>query len=545
MKIDSFWHGNFWTGDPQKPQARTLAVQRGRIVAVDDVDGLTANREYDLGDDLVIPGLHDAHHHTTAVGEQLAMIDLRYPNVTTLDGLYEAIRERASQLPGDAWVKAAGYDQNRLGGHPTAEGLDQAGGGRPVLVEHVSHHMVAASTRAFEMAGYPRRENFPDIDGGRVIRDEHGLPAGLLQENAGGPIRLAAAKVSKEESLEHLRLASEQSVAYGLTSLTEPGIVIGGALGINAPILDAYQTAVESGVLKPRMTIMPFHHVLHELDLNSEGLQTLDMGVRTGFGDDRLRLGPVKIISDGSLIGRSAAVHDCFCAEPDNRGVMVVDPADLSALVPAYDRAGWSVAIHAIGDRAIDHSLDAIERARRDNVSTRRHRIEHFAIATQEQVDRAARLEVVPVPQGVFISEFGDGILESLGAQRAAGTYRMRSLLDAGITVPGSTDAPVSDANPFVCLRDLIIRKTSSGADFGAQERVAVSEAVSAYTHGSAYAVGQERERGTLERGKLADFVRLSDDIFQVASDRIGDIEATATVIGGALAFNTDDVTTR
>ena len=159
--------------------------------------------------------------------------------------------------------------------------------------------------------------------------------------------------------------------------------------------------------------------------------------------------------------------------------------------------------------------------------------------------DRAARLEVVPVPQGVFISEFGDGILESLGAQRAAGTYRMRSLLDAGITVPGSTDAPVSDANPFVFLRDLIIRKTSSGADFGAQERVAVSEAVSAYTHGSAYAVGQERERGTLERGKLADFVRLSDDIFQVASDRIGDIEATATVIGGALAFNTDDVTTR
>ena len=358
VKVDSLWHGNFWTGSPAHPQARTLAVHRGRIVAVDDVSDLRAAAEHDLGPDLIIPRLHDAHHHTSAVGEQLAQVEPALPGGDKpRRALRRDRRPVPPQLPHGAWVKAGGYDQNRLGDHPPAEGLDRVAGGHPVLVEHVSHHMIVANTAAFGRAGHPGRRDFPDVDGGRVLRDEAGLPTGLLQETAGDAIRLAAARTTQEESIENLRLASEQSVAFGLTSLTEPGIVIGGALGVNAPILDAYQTAVDTGVLKPRMTVMPFHHVLHELELNSEGRRTFDMGIRTGFGDDRLRLGPVKIIADGSLIGRSAAVHECFCAEPDNRGVMVVDPADLAELVPACDRAGWTVAIHAIGDRrAIDHA---------------------------------------------------------------------------------------------------------------------------------------------------------------------------------------------
>src|SRR5690606_8622595 len=293
-------------------------------------------------------------------------------------------------------------------------------------------------------------------------------------------------KTTGEESVRALRLASEQALRYGLTSLTEPGVLVGGARGVNAPVLGTYQTAIETGALRPRMTVMrfhrvvpglqrnaegtrapypppiepwalrprmpgmPFHRVLHGLELNAEGMRTLDLGMRTGFGDDRLRLGPVKIISDGSLIGRTAAVHDCFCGERDNRGVMVVDPDELLELVPSFHRAGWTVAAHAIGDRAIDHALDAVAAARREHPRPVRHRIEHFAIATDEQVRRCAGLGVVPVPQGAFISEFGDGILSAIGERRARGACRMRSLLDAGMVVPGSTDSPVADANPFV-----------------------------------------------------------------------------------------------
>lgn len=537
MKIDSIWHGRFWTGNPEAPEAGSIGVHHGRIVAVDDMDGLSAKEEFDFGEKRVIPGLHDAHHHTMGTGEQLANVDLRYPIVTTLDELYAALAERAESLPAGAWVRGSGYDQNRLGGHPTAAGLDKVTGGRPAIVEHVSHHMIVANTAAFELAGAIGRLGYEDVPGGRVFRDSAGRAEGLLQENAGDPIRLEAAKITEDESLEALRLASEQSLSYGLTSLTEPGIIVGGALGLNSPIIDVYQTAISRNALRPRMTIMPFHQVLHELDLSSEGKQTLDLGVRTGFGGDRLRFGPVKIVSDGSLIGRSAAVHECYCGESVNRGLMVVEPEELLSIIPAYHRAGWTVATHAIGDRAIDHALDGIAAALAGSPRRARHRIEHFAIATDGQVERAAELGVVPVPQGVFISEFGDGILAAIGEERARGTYRMRSLLDAGMVVPGSTDSPVSDANPFVSMHDLVNRKTSSGADFAPEEKVTVVEALRAYTYGSAYAVDREDEVGTLRVGQLADFVALSEDILAVDPAAIREIRPTATVIGGELVF--------
>lgn len=535
MKIDSIWHGRFWTGDPERPEAKTVAVHNGRIIAIDEVDGLSAREEFSFGDARVIPGLHDAHHHTMGTGEQLANIDLRYPAVTNLDELYSALAKRAQSLPAGAWVRGSGYDQNRLGGHPTAEGLDKVTGGHPAIIEHVSHHMIVANTAAFERVGATGRRNYADIPGGRVVRDGEGRAEGLLQETAGEPIQFEAAKFTEAESINALRLASQQSLEYGLTSLTEPGILVGGATGINSPVLNIYQKAIAENVLRPRMTVMPFHQVLHELELNADGMKTLDLGIRTGFGDERLRFGPVKIVSDGSLIGRSAAVHECYCGEIANRGLMVVEPEELLTIIPAYHRAGWTVATHAIGDRAIDHALDGIAAALADSPRTVRHRIEHFAIATDKQVERAADLGVIPVPQGVFISEFGDGILSSIGAERSQGTYRMRSLLDAGIVVPGSTDSPVSDANPFVSMHDLVNRKTSSGADFAPIEKVTIAEALRAYTYGSAYAVDRENEVGDLQVGQLADFVSLSQDILAVDSPEISTITASATVIGGEL----------
>ncbi|MCF2573575.1 amidohydrolase [Brevibacterium sp. UCMA 11754] len=535
MKIDSIWHGRFWTGDPQRPEAKTVAVHNGRIIAIDEVDGLSARAEFSFGDARVIPGLHDAHHHTMGTGEQLANVDLRYPAVTNLDELYAVLEKRAQSLPAGAWVRGSGYDQNRLGGHPTAEGLDKVTGGRPAIIEHVSHHMIVANTAAFERVGATGRRNYADIPGGRVVRDGEGRAEGLLQETAGEPIQFEAAKVTEAESINALQLASQQSLEYGLTSLTEPGILVGGATGINSPVLSIYQKAIAENVLRPRMTVMPFHQVLHELELNADGMKTLDLGIRTGFGDERLKFGPVKIVSDGSLIGRSAAVHECYCGENANRGLMVVEPEELLTIIPAYHRAGWTVATHAIGDRAIDHALDGIAAALADSPRTVRHRIEHFAIATDEQVKRAADLGVIPVPQGVFISEFGDGILSAIGAERSQGTYRMRSLLDAGIVVPGSTDSPVSDANPFVSMHDLVNRKTSSGADFAPSEKVTIAEALRAYTYGSAYAVDRENEVGTLQVGQLADFVCLSQDILAVDSPEISSVVASATVIGGEL----------
>jgi predicted amidohydrolase YtcJ len=536
MRVDSIWrNGRFWTGTGERPEAHALAVLHGRIVAVDDLEGLEADEVHDLDGARVVPGLHDAHHHLSLTGHRLGMVDLK--GLTELEELYSRLAARAAELGPDEWVKATYYDQNLMHGeHPSAEGIDAVVGGRPAIVEHVSGHMIVANTRAMELAGFADRRH-PDIDGGRVFRDADGRATGLLQERAANPVREASSNVSKAEILEALERASEQAVSYGLTSLTEPGVVASGTLTTRCADVDAYQTAVATGRIKPRMTIMPFHTALHPLDAPA-GWQSLDWGIRTGLGDDRLRIGPVKIVSDGSLIGRSAAVHQCYCGEPENVGVMQLSGEELRAALISYHRAGWAVATHAIGDRAIDHVLDAVEEAQRLEPRRVRHRIEHFAIASDEQVARCADLGVIPVPQGVFISDFGDGILEAIGPERSAGTYRMRSLLDAGMVVPGSTDSPVSDANPFVSMHDLVNRKTRSGADFAPAERVSIEEALHAYTVGSAHAVGREDAVGTLAAGRLADFVVLSEDLLQVPSERIREVQAVRTVVGGEAVFS-------
>ncbi|MDF3311453.1 amidohydrolase [Rhodococcus sp. T2V] len=538
MRVDAIYrNGQFWTGDPNHPEARQIAVHQGRIIAIDELDGIEPKAEVDLGGARVVPGLHDAHHHLGLTGLRLANVDVRPSMVSTLDELYTALEERAAQLPQGSWVLASGYDQNFLGGvHPTADAIDKAVGGRPCMLEHVSGHMIVANTRAFELAGYPNRERYPNIDGGRVFRDDDGRAQGLLQETAMNPIRDAAATLSDADILRNLKLASDQSVAYGLTSITEPGVVVDGRIS-GGTALHHYLSAIADGIIRPRMTVMPFHSTLHAIADGPSGWQTLDWGIRTGLGDDRLRIGPVKIVSDGSLVGRSAAVHDCYCGEPSNFGVMQLSPEDLHEALIAYHCAGWTVATHAIGDRAIDHVLDAIEAAQTKAPRTVRHRIEHFAIATDEQVRRCAELNVIPVPQGVFISDFGDGILDAVGPGRAAGTYRMRSLLDAGMVVPGSTDSPVSNANPLVSIHDLVNRITSSGQEFGPSERVSVEEALVAYTFGSAYAVGVEEMRGRLMPDQLADFTVLSHDILRIDPAGIRDIGITGTVIGGELAY--------
>ncbi|WP_309068380.1 amidohydrolase family protein, partial [Microbacterium sp.] len=249
-------------------------------------------------------------------------------------------------------------------------------------------------------------------------------------------------------------------------------------------------------------------------------------------------VGPVKIASDGSFIGRSAAMHHCFHGEPDNNGVLLYDPELLTKYVVGAHRAGWTVAAHAIGDRAIDHVLDAFALAQREAPRHGvRHRIEHFALATDEHIRRAAELDVIPVPQGVFISDFGDGMAAAVEPELRDLIYRVKSLADAGIVLNGSTDSPVSDANPLVSIHDMVNRRTRSGAVLAPAERITVAEAVRAYTFGSAYSVSQEHDKGTLEVGKLADFVALSDDLFQIAPDRIRDQQVTATFIGGRQVY--------
>ncbi|KAB8187114.1 amidohydrolase [Microbispora catharanthi] len=538
MRLDVlFVNGRFTTLDPGRPAATRLGVFAGRIAGLDeDLDGLTAEAVVDLGGAPVVPGFNDAHHHLSMRGQRLRELNLRDGQVRTLEELYAKVAERAAGLPQDAWVKGAGYDQNKLGGlHPSREALDRAAGGRPVWLQHVSGHMGVANTAAFARMGFDRVEDVPDVAGGTVGRDADGRPDGLLAEQAQGLADAVLRPVPFEDFVEGIALAGRVAAGEGLTSFTEPGIGRGLA-GNGAWDLAAFQEAVRRGVLPQRATLMPGSPNLHDI---GDGWFGLDLGFRTGIGDERLRIGPVKLFSDGSLIGRTAAMCCDYEGEPGNRGLLQQDAEALRAFILRAHAAGWQIATHAIGDHAVDVVLDAYEEAQaRDPRPDARHRIEHCAVTGDAQVARIARLGVIPVPQGRFVSELGDGMLAALGPERSLGCYRQRSFLEAGIVVPGSSDCPVADGAPLLGIHDLVNRRTASGVPFTPTESLTVEQALRAYTIGSAYAAGEERHKGTLSRGKLADFVVLGDDLFAVAPERIKDVAVLATVVGGALVFD-------
>ncbi|GAA4836395.1 amidohydrolase [Saccharopolyspora rosea] len=543
MRLDALFHnGRFTTLDPERPAARAVGVLGGRIVALDEeLEGCTADVVVDLDGAHAVPGFNDAHHHLSLVGKGLRELDVSYRAAPSLAALYQAVAERAATLPDDAWVVGAGYDQNKIGAHPTAAELDRAARGRPVWLVHTSHHMAVASTEALARAGFTDPTALPDVPGGHVARDASGRAVGLLQETAMQLVERVLRPEPVEEWTANIAAGSQAALAVGLTSATEPGIGVVDGIGNGPADLDAYLRVRERGLLGLRMTVMPYITALHDCGAVEPGVRWygLDLGVRTGFGDEWLRIGPTKILSDGSLIGRSAAMCCDYHDSPGNSGLLQYEAEQIRSYIVDAHRCGWQVATHAIGDAALDIVLDAYAEAQRRHPRPDvRHRIEHAAVASDEQVARIAALGLIPVPQGRFLSEIGDGLLAALGPARSQLAYRMRSFLDAGVELPGSTDAPVVASAPLLSIHDMVNRRTASGAPIGPHEAVTAREALRAYTIGSAHAVHEEHIKGTLARGMLADFVVLSDDLLGVDPERIGELTVGATVVGGRVVHD-------
>lgn len=544
MRLDALYvNGNITTGDAGRPRAQRLGVWQGRVAGLDgDLDGATSETVVDLGGAPVVPGFHDAHHHLSQRGQRLRQVDLTHPGVRSLDQLYQRVAEHAATLEPGAWVLGHGYDQNRLGGHPTRPALDRAAGGRPVWLQHNSGHMGVLSTEGFRRAGFADPGAVPDVPGGFIERDDRGQPTGLVAEEAQ---QLALGVVRPEPFDDFVRgigLACDVALSEGITSVTEPGIAAG--LAGNSPAdLAAFLEARDRGLLRVRTTVMPGIAALREIGDVEPGRAWfgLDLGVRTGLGDEWLRIGATKVFSDGSLIGRTAAMRSPYADRPSSSGFLVHEPDWLRERIVAAHAHGWQVASHAIGDAALDVVLDAYEEAqRRFPRSDPRHRVEHCGVASDEQIRRIAALGVIPVPQGRFVSEIGDGMLAALGPDRSRLCYRQKSFLDAGIVLPGSSDCPVVRGAPLLGIHDLVNRRTDSGQPFGPEEALSVEEALSAYGFGSAYADRQEHLKGRLMPGLLADLVVLSDDIHAVDPAAIASLSVVATVVGGVPVFGAD-----
>jgi len=536
MNVDAFVRASISTWDPARPTASAMAIHHGRVVAFDDdAEALASGaRRREEHDGYLFPGFHDAHCHTAAFGLSLSELDLSTPPVMNLAELYRAVEERARQAPRGEWVIGTGYDQNKIGGqHPDLHGLDEVAHGHPVWLRHTSAHMCVINSAAAALIELPRV-----VEGGRVVFDDEGAFTGLLEERAQSLVQRVVLPRSLDTIADAIGKAHERYRSEGITSVCDAGVA-GGWIGQSPVEIAAYQLARERGLLKVRTTVMVASDVLGELhghrDDKLEGALGLTGGIRTGLGDEWLRIGPVKVFADGSLLGRTCWMEEGFEDDPQNTGYPQADPDDLRRTIVGAHLAGWQVATHAIGDRAVRFVVDCYEEAlarspRRDH----RHRIEHCGVTSEESLSRIAALGIVPVPQGRFVGEIGDGMRAALGPARTRSAYRLRSFLAAGAVLPASSDRPVVTGRPLLGMRDMVMRLTESAQPFGTEEAISTEEALRAYSLGSAFAEHTDTDRGALRLGQLADYVVLSEDPRRVAPPDLSSIEVLATSLSAS-----------
>lgn len=521
------------TMDPDRPKATTVGVVAGRVAGLDEqVSAMPARRVVDCDGAVVTPGFGDAHNHMAWYGMSLSELDLA--GCATLDELYDAVASRASELPEDGWVIGSGYDDTVLGAHPHRAELDRAAGKRPVWLKHRSGHMCAAGSEVLRRTGLlDGTRSVPE--GGCAARDGDGDMTGVLEERAQELVTDLVTPNSTAALADAIADAARNYVAEGLTHVVEAGIG-GGWIGRSPIELEAYRLARDRGDLPLRVELMVAADALHPLRAHPDDDMTvgLDLGIRTGFGDDRLRIGPMKIFLDGSMIGRTAAMTEPFCDHPHTSGYLQDDPETMRRRVIEAHRSGWRVAAHAIGDRAVEFALDCFESAQREKPRPDvRHRIEHVGATRPPQIERLAGLGIVPVPQPRFLHEIGDTMFEALGEQRTAWMYRHRSLLAAGATVPGSSDRPVAAGAPLLGMQSMVERRSSAGRLLGVAEGVDAEEALRAYTAHAAWASKDESNRGRLVPGTHADLVVLEEDPVTVPAARIGSVPVLATFVEG------------
>jgi len=519
--------------NPHQPSATWMAMQSGRIVALgSNDDPPAASRTIDLEQRVVSPGFHDAHCHTAWFGLSLGELDCSLAG--TLEELYNGLAKQAAALPPGEWVLATGYNQERFAGeYPDIAALDRAVPGHPVLIRHTSGHACIVNSFALELSGVDRLEG---VSGGAVVRDATGRPTGLLEETAQTVVQSLLLPKSRSELRDAIARASAVYASEGLTSFTETGVA-GGWIGHSSVEVAVYQDAVESGRLLQRAQLMVVSDAFHSLDEHRDdgSGRGLDAGIRTGLGDDRLQIGPMKIFLDGSMLAWTGAMSEPFAAGPaDNYGYFQAPESELRDHMLDAAAAGWAIGAHAIGDRAVALALDTFDEAiSRYGPPRMPHRIEHGGVVTDRQVTQAAHLGVAIITQPGFMPELGRQMREAMGPAREATIHRHRSLLDAGVIAAGSSDRPVATGRPLDIIQSMVRREDQSGVVVGPDERVSVEQALWTYTVGSARATGTSRDRGMLAPGMLADFVELSADPREVATEEISQIQVVRTWVDG------------
>ncbi|MCC6162012.1 MAG: amidohydrolase [Acidobacteria bacterium] len=517
-----------YTVDPARPEAQAIAVKGDRITLVGSNADVLATRGpltqvIDAGGRAVVPGLHDAHGHMLGLGQSLQDVDLRGTKDTR--AVVEAVRTRAQALPEGQWVIGRGWDQNDWpdAAWPTAALLDAALPDRPVYLSRVDGHAAWVNSAALRVSGLTAATTDPD--GGRIIRTADGRPTGILIDRAMGLVGRHIPAESRGQHREQLRLADDLAASLGLTMVHDAGVGWDDA--------EMYREVADAGALKTRL------YVMLRPPRNGETLPP----PLIGHGSHLLTVRAVKLVADGALGSRGAALHEPYSDESTTRGLLVTSPEQLHAQALASVQAGYQPCIHAIGDAANTAVLDLFERLQREVPGSRtlRMRDEHAQILRAADIPRLAALDVIASMQATHATSDMPWVAQRVGEVRTReGAYVWQTLLRSGVHLANGSDFPVEEPNPMFGFYAAVTRQDRSGRPPGGwmpDQRLTRAEALHSFTAGAAYAAHLEQDLGSLRPGALADLLVLSADIMQVPPAEILTARPLVTIRGGHVTF--------
>lgn len=524
-------HANIWTVDEARPKAQAVAVFGDRIIAVGsdaDVEGLRGpdTKVIDAGGKLLLPGFNDAHVHFVSGGAQLDSVQLN--DVTSPEEFVRRIAERAKKTPKGEWILGGDWDETKWPGFvlPTKELIDPVTPDNPVFLNRYDGHSAVANSAALKLAGLTAQT--PDPPGGAIVRDAQKNPTGDLKDAATDLVYKVIPPFSHDQLVRVVKRALEHAASVGVTSVQN----------MNPDYADiaAYAELLQAGELTTRIYAAP---LITQVD------DQVKIGIRHAFGGPYLRIGAVKAYADGSLGSRTAYLFDPFTDQPDNHGLLSDEMQPLSLMhdrMMRADAAGLQICTHAIGDRAISMVLDLYnEIVKAHGAADRRFRIEHAQHMAAKDFDRFAQLNVIASVQPYQAIDDGRWAEGYIGHDRASRTYAFRTFLNHGVHLAFGTDWNIAPLNPMLTIYAAVTRATLDGKNpnvWFPEQKLTAEESVRAYTMGSAYAEFQEKEKGSITPGKLADMVILSDDILSIDPAKIRDVKVLKTIVGGKVVWD-------
>jgi predicted amidohydrolase YtcJ len=533
------YNGKLYTQDAEHPEATAVAVRSGRILAVGSDDEIRSLAGWgtpiiDLEGRRVLPGLTDSHFHF--YNYALGRGDLKLAGAPSLEAVREKVRERvAASKPGE-WIFGQGWNESgwtppRM---PDRGDLDDIAPHNPMVLWRSDLHLSVANSLAMEKAGITRRT--PSPADGVIDHDEQGEPTGIFRELAMDLLEVAFPESGQEDTLQAMREAFGDLHRLGLTGLHDYRIMSGDD---GPPAFQAYQRLQAAKEVRMRLWM---HLPLQRLD------EAIALGLRSGFGDDYLRVGHVKMFTDGSQGARTAWMLEPYLGS-DQTGLPLTPMQEIAEAVHKAHNNGIGVAIHAIGDRANRELIAVFEEVLQRGgqgekaLSAAVHRIEHVQNIRPDDVEKLGRLGVAASVQPVHALDDLE-LAEATVGERSRYMYVFRDLLDAGVLLALGSDCPVADPNPFVGIHAAVTRQRADGTPQGGwhpQQRLTLAEAIWGYTMGPALVCGQQDEQGSLTPGKLGDLVVLDRDIFEIDPLEIAQVKPWMTVFDGDVVYSQDE----